>query len=45
MIRPSREVTVGRIEKNKEKLLDLYEQGYQDGEASYQDLKTFLGLL
>ncbi len=45
VIRPSREVTVGRIEKNKEKLLDLYEQGYQDGEASYQDLKTFLGLL
>nr|MDE6930109.1 patatin family protein [Lachnospiraceae bacterium] len=45
VIRPSREVTVGRIEKNKEKLLDLYEQGYQDGEASYQGLKTFLGLL
>ncbi len=43
VIRPSKTVEVGRVEKDKEKLLALYEQGYEDAKESYEDLKNFLG--
>lgn len=44
VIRPSKAVEVGRVEKDKEKLLALYEQGYEDAKKSYEDLKNFLDL-
>ena len=44
VIRPSKTVEVGRVEKDKEKLLALYEQGYEDTKESYEDLKNFLGI-
>ena len=43
VIRPSKTVEVGRIEKDKEKLMELYNQGYEDAKKSYEDLKSFLG--
>lgn len=42
VIRPSKTVDVGRIEKDKEKLTGLYNQGYEDAKESYGDLKKFL---
>ncbi len=43
VIRPSKTVEVERIEKDKEKLMELYNQGYEDAKKSYEDLKSFLG--
>ena len=43
VIRPSRPSGVGRIEKNKEKLLELYEQGYEEARAHYDSLMEYLG--
>ena len=42
VIRPSRPVKIGRLEKNKEKLTKLYKQGYRDAVAAYDGLKEFL---
>ena len=44
VIRPSRKVEVGRIEKNREKLIELYQEGYSDGVAAWKDLSRFLDL-
>lgn len=44
LIRPGRKVEVGRIEKDKDKLTALYEEGYSDARARWEDLKTFLGI-
>lgn len=44
VIRPKKASSVGRIEKDKEKLIALYEEGYQDAADCYEDLKTYLGL-
>ena len=44
VIRPSRKVEVGRIEKNKEKLMELYQEGYDDASAAWAGLSHFLGL-
>lgn len=42
LIRPKTKSNVGRIEKNREKLDTLYEQGYKDAGACYEDLLRFL---
>lgn len=42
VIRPKEPVTVSRIEKDKEKLEQLYKQGIQDGEQTYLQLLKFL---
>lgn len=44
VIRPKRVSDVGRIEKDKKKLLALYEEGYQDAADCYEELKAYLGL-
>jgi predicted patatin/cPLA2 family phospholipase len=42
VIRPEIELHVGRIERNKVKLNQLYEQGYKDAQNSYKDLINWL---
>lgn len=42
VIRPSEPLQVGRLERNPQKLTDLYKLGYRDAESSYQQLKGFL---
>jgi predicted patatin/cPLA2 family phospholipase len=43
VIRPSVEMPVGRVERNKERLEDLYELGWNDAKAQFVHLKNFLG--
>lgn len=42
VIQPEKPVTIGRLEKNKEKLTALYNQGYSDGRKHYKALTEFL---
>lgn len=42
LIRPKTKSDVGRIEKNKEKLTALYEQGYRDASDCYEELIHYL---
>lgn len=42
VIRPRKAGKVGRIEKDKEKLLALYEEGYQDASECYEKLLEYL---
>ena len=42
LIRPKTQSDVGRIEKNKEKLTALYEQGYRDALDCYEELIRYL---
>ncbi|SFL80341.1 Predicted phospholipase, patatin/cPLA2 family [Gracilibacillus orientalis] len=42
IISPTEKLTVGRIEKNKKKLLDLYQKGYADVKKIGEELKEFL---
>lgn len=42
VIRPGKPGSVGRIERDKEKLMALYEEGYQDAENCYEDLIAYL---
>lgn len=42
LIQPKVKSDVGRIEKDKEKLIALYEQGYRDAENCYEELLAFL---
>lgn len=42
VIRPKKAGNVGRIEKDKEKLLALYEEGYQDAADCYEELSAYL---
>ena len=42
VIRPKTKLEVGRLEKNRSKLEDLFNQGYQDAKASYEDLVKWL---
>lgn len=44
VIRPRKASQVGRIERDKEKLIALYEEGYQDAADCYEELKAYLGL-
>lgn len=45
IIRPKDRLKVGRIEKNQDKLLDLYNQGYQDAERLLPELKEWVGTM
>ena len=42
VIRPKQKSDVSRIEKDKIKLRALYEEGYRDAEACYEELVAFL---
>ena len=42
IIRPQQKSAVGRVEKDKEKLVALYEEGYHDAEASYDAMRAYL---
>lgn len=42
VIRPSRPVTIGRLEKNRKKLELLYEEGYKDAEKCGKALMEYL---
>ena len=42
VIRPKTKSSVGRIEKNKEKLTALYEQGYHEAEEKHEALLAYL---
>ena len=42
VIRPHKKSDVGRIEKDKDKLIALYEEGYHDAEASYDAMRAYL---
>ena len=43
VIRPKKPVTIGRTEKNREKLEALYNDGYNDAKDCYEDLLRYLG--
>ena len=42
VIRPRKASGIGRIEKDREKLRLLYEEGYQDARDCYEDLLHYL---
>lgn len=42
VIRPSSRVKIGRLEKDKKKLSELYKQGYKDASKKYEDLVSFM---
>ncbi len=42
VIRPKKISDVGRIEKDKEKMIALYEEGYADAESCYEELMEYL---
>ncbi|MBR4987746.1 MAG: patatin family protein [Methanocorpusculum sp.] len=42
VLRPKKPVQVGRLELNREKMLDLYREGYEDGIEAIPRLKAFL---
>jgi predicted patatin/cPLA2 family phospholipase len=43
VIRPSVEMPVGRVERNKERLERLYELGWKDAKEQFDKLQNFLG--
>lgn len=42
LLQPPVPVKIGRLEKNREKLLALYEQGYETAKRSEEDLLNYL---
>ncbi|MCM1567854.1 MAG: patatin family protein [Roseburia sp.] len=42
ILRPKKKSEVGRIEKDKEKLLALYQEGYEDAAACQEELLSYL---
>lgn len=42
IIRPKKASSVGRIEKNKEKMEALYREGYEDAKSCFEQLKNYL---
>lgn len=44
IICPKEPVEIGRIEKDKEKLKELYQHGYNTAGKQYEELKKFLGI-
>ena len=42
VIQPKYHVSIGRLEKDKEKLRALYKQGYNDARDCYDDLIKFI---
>ncbi len=43
VIRPKKEIEFGRLEKKKEKLLEVYEMGYRDAMEHFRELCDYLG--
>ena len=43
VIRPKKPVNIGRMEKNREKLEALYNDGYNDAKDCYEELLKYLG--
>ena len=43
VIRSDQKVLIGRFEKDKDKLMKLYQQGYNDIKNRYNELLTFIG--
>ena len=43
VIRPQKPVVISRLEKDKEALLELYKQGYDDASAQYEAMIDFFG--
>lgn len=43
VIRPKKKSSVGRIEKDKTKLMELYQKGYQDAADCYEEMMEYLG--
>lgn len=44
VIRPKKQVEVGRLEKDAEKMKALYDCGYKDAEECYEQLVEYLGI-
>ena len=42
VIRPEVELTLGRIEKNRKKLFEVYKIGYETAKKNYEKLKEYL---
>lgn len=42
LIQPQKKSSVGRIEKDKEKLMALYQEGYEEAAARYDELMDYL---
>lgn len=42
VIRPSKPIKIGRLEKDKDKLMNLYKEGYHDAKMMYQDILDYL---
>ena len=42
IIRPSRAIDAGRVERNKKKLFAAYNQGYEDASSGYEGLRTVI---
>ena len=42
-IRPSKALEIGRLEKNPDKLEDIYQLGLQDGEEIMAELREYIG--
>mgnify|MGYP004529050909 FL=1 len=42
VLRPKENDGIGRIEKDKEKLMALYRQGYEDAKARYEEILAYL---
>ena len=42
VIRPEVELTLGRIEKNRKKLFEVYKIGYETAKKNYEKLKKYL---
>ncbi len=42
IIRPSKPVTISRLEKNLDKLYELYQEGYQDAQNQYDNMMKFI---
>lgn len=42
ILRPQKEVTVGRLEKDKQKLQDLYDEGYNQAKKELKAIKKYM---
>ncbi len=43
VIQPQNKINIGRLEKDKEKLTEVYYWGYKDGQEKIEKLKEFMG--
>jgi Predicted esterase of the alpha-beta hydrolase superfamily len=44
IIRPTKEIKVGRTEKDPDKLRELFKNGYEDAKEHYEKIREFLGI-